>query len=236
MSFDPTYDPLREYDQAVVDKMGAQVVHPAGGKPYFVASVPGIAGEVKVNVGLPEDWYLKHQLPALNITRRAVLPAPARMLPNFRARERSSNPETPNTWNIQKDPPQAVNILYEVELVSTSEAHMNRLVQWLLGVMPTSHFGTFLTVFGTFTNYQSTGMKDKTNYRSTDGRKFVYEFDYTVEGWMVPSLACEKVPEILTVDIALETHTSRVDLHQEPPVSEAEAVEVSHILTTAPES
>jgi len=232
---DPTYDPLREYDTAVVQKLGAQVVTPAGARPYYAVAVPGISGAVHVNVGLPEDWYKNFSLPAVNVRRGAILPAPSRLLPNFRARERSTNPETPNTWNVQAVPPQPVNILYEVELAATSEAHMNRLTTYLMAAVPASHWGTFLTVFGTFTNYHGTGMRDKTDYATKDGRQFLYCFDYTVEGWFVPSLACEKVPEILSTDIALETHRSRDDLRGQTPVEETEAVEVIHIHTNAPE-
>lgn len=228
---DPTYDPLRDYDLAVVAKLGAAEV--SAPKPYYAVTVAGVQGEVRVGVGLPEDWYLDFNLPAINIRRGAMLPAPSRALPNFRARERSTNPATPNTWNIQAVPSQPVNLLYEVELAATSQTHMNHLFTYLMATLPASGWGTYLSVEGAAVNYQGTGAKDKTDYYANDGRKFVHVFYYTVEGWFTPSLACEKVPEILAVDISLETHASRADLASDPPVSAAEAHEVVHILTNA---
>lgn len=221
------YDPLREYDLAVVNKLKAVVNSTP--KPHYEAPVLGIAAPVNVYVGLPEDWFTKFDLPGINVLRKMVTPAPSRRMPNFRGIELSTNPATPNTFNIQKDLPQPVNILYDVELVAASQAHMNALVMHLLKNVPSAGFGTFLTVDGETMNYESAGMRDETNLRSRDGRQLVQCFTYRVEGWFIPSLECEKVPQILSVDIALETHRSR-NLHVTPPVAGAEADEVVHII------
>lgn len=228
----PPFDPVRPYDEALVAKLGA-VTRP--GENGLWATVAGLDAPVPVLFNGAEEWYKTFALPALGVKRHAIVAAPARRLPGFVGRELSTNPETPNTWNVQAAPPEPTNFVYSVVLAAASQAHLNRLIAHALWKLPAGGYGTVLLVDGKSIPFRQTGMRDKTQSHGTDGRLFIYAFDYTVEGWLVPSLECEKVPQILTVDIDLETHKPQARLHQNPPVPASAADEVSHIHIEAPE-
>jgi hypothetical protein len=49
------------------------------------------------------------------------------------------------------------------------------------------------------------------------GRKFRYQFDYTVDGWFTPSLECTTEAQILTVDVGVEVHDTGETLRPPPP-------------------
>jgi hypothetical protein len=137
------------------------------------------------------------------------------MLPNFRAQEVSTTEA--NTWDIQATLPQPTNFLYDVELAATSQAELNALVTYVLSNMPQAGFGMSLSVSGKDVNYHGTSARDQTNYKSKDGRFYRYCFEYTVEGWLVQSLACEQVGQVLTVKTEVDVYDPRVPLHTTPP-------------------
>lgn len=192
---------LRSYDQAFIERIGAEV---EGGE--YKVRVKNLLGQetglvVPVKFALPEEWWGKYELPGIHVRRMALLPDPSRRLPGFRGKERSES--TPNTWNIQKYPSVPINILYEVELATEKQTHMNALVEHMLVALPPEGYGSFLTVFGTVIPFRQTAFKDRTKYETKEGRKFLYNYTYTVEAWL-SSLECEKVPEVIGIDVTVE--------------------------------
>jgi hypothetical protein len=199
---------LRNYDLALVEKLGA--VLSDDGKKYTLA-VAGLPTPVELGMGLPEDWWEKFTLPGVNVARLDMLPDPSRAQPAFRAIELSSNPATPDTYNVQKDQAQPVNLLYKVELATKTLGAMNALVEHSLLKLPLHGYGTYLSVWGATIPFRSQGIKDRTNYATREGRVIRYEYTYVIEGWFIPSLECEKVPAIGGVEFILET-----DIRVEP--------------------
>lgn len=194
---------LEDYDTAFVTKLGATLDTADPQRPRYVVAVSGIASPVEVGFGLPEEWYKRYTLPGINVSRMDILPDPSRMLPRFKGKELSMNPDTPNTFNIQKEPTIPVDLLYKVELAAESAQEMNALVMHSLLKLPTQGFGTYISVFGHIIPFRSLGVKDRTDYDTTDGRVYRYEYTYVVEAWLA-SLECLKVKQILTVDLSFE--------------------------------
>jgi hypothetical protein len=202
---------LRDYDLAMVTKLGGVLT-----SGEYLAEVAGIDDTVPVLVAIPEEWTGKAQLPAINVTRMALIPDPSRFLPGFTGMELSTNPATPDTWNIQSTPSQPINLMYGVTLAAKKQLEMNALVEHCLLKLPLQGYGSVLSVFGSFIPFRSGGFKDKTDYKKSQDRVFVYQFTYVVEAWITPSLECEKVPQILSSDVTAEV----IEVHLDFPEPE----------------
>ena len=198
---------LRDYDEAMVFQFGVTAVTPAGQELHYVTPVPGITAPVPVLSGLTEQWFLGRTLPAINVRRLDMVPNLTRRLPGFKAVEFSTNPATPNTWNVQASSSEPMDFLYQVELATTSQRDLNALLEYVLTKFPPSGYQSALTLYGRQIPFRQTGFHDLTLVTDNkDGRLLRVVFTYTVEGWFV-SLACEKVPTVLrsTLGVVLNT-------------------------------
>lgn len=211
---------IRKYDEAFVTKIGAVSVP---GRGYYV-EVVGITNDAGAQVPVPvmfdlsEEWWEdrdkygvdfdgERQLVGVNVKRVDIIPDPSRFLPNFKARELSDNPDYPNTWNIQKIQPKPVTILYDVQMVSESQYHMNQLLQHMMVALPSQGFGTTLTVDNRVTPFRAQSVHSETK-ESTGKRKFVHQYTYAVEGW-VTSTECVKIKQILSVHVTFEDYDEK---------------------------
>lgn len=207
---------IRKYDLAFVTKLGATAVP---GQGYFLdAGLTKRDGSpllVPVLFDLPEEWWEDRDaygvevaagervVCGVNVKRVDIVPNPSRFLPNFKAKELSTNPDTPNTWNVQKHQSIPVTILYSVQLVSESQFHMNRLLEHTFLNMPLSGFGTVLTVDNRLIPFRVQSVRNETPDDTDGARKFLHEYTYAVDGW-VTSTECEKVKQVLSIDITVE--------------------------------
>lgn len=210
---------IRKYDESFVAKLGGVRVP---GRGYFV-EVSGIENDagalvpVPVLFDLPEEWWNQRDqygfvidgermIVGVNVKRMDIVPDPSRFLPNFKGRELSTNPDFPNTWNVQKVQSKPVSIMYEVEMVAESQYHMNMLLQHMMQALPAQGFGTVLTVNDRLMPFRAQSVHSETKDETNGPRKFVHRYTYIVEGWVV-SLECEKIKQILSIDITFEDQT-----------------------------
>lgn len=227
----PELQLFREYDAAFVARF-----HPAtvtvDGKSALRVTVPGVANPVPIGMQMPAEWYTTFGMPAISITRGLPMPAPARALPAFVGREVSGS--TANTVNLQKDPPQAVNIPYSVELIAASTADANNLTQYLLTrALPLMGFGTLVTVLGRDYPFRNTSSRDYTNYETKEGRLYRHRFEYVVEGWLF-TLDCQPTPMVLSIDMMYEAYRDSVDIQASPPPAASTADDLTHVVIAAP--
>jgi len=216
---------IRKYDLAFVEKLGAT---PVAGRGYFLQDVPGLvrrdgsALPVPVLFDLPEEWWDERDVYGvelapgervvcgINVKRMDIVMDPSRFLPNFKARELSSNPDTPNTWNIQKHQSIPVTILYNVQLVTESQVHMNKLLEHTFLKLPPEGFGTVLTVDNRLIPFRVQSVRNETPESTKGARKFLHEYTYAVDGW-VTSTECEKIKQVLSIDITVEDNEGYVN-------------------------
>jgi hypothetical protein len=202
-------DLLQEYDAAFFTKLGATQTTTPDGRPYFKVDVAGVvnnAGQpqpVSLILGMPEEWFKRYEVPGIAVRRLAVMHDPERVQPGFQGTELSVNPDTPNTWNVQAQTSVPVRLLYAVQIKTDSMQDMNLILLYVLSKLPLGNaFGTVLQVGGRWMPFESRGVMDKTDYKVTEGRQFVYEYTYSVQGWII-SLECQKVEQILTTEVTV---------------------------------
>lgn len=196
---------LRDIDQGFVNKMGATLDTTNPDRPFYKIEVEGIKKPVPLLFGFGEEWWQDYSIPAFNVTRLDILPDPGRRLPGFRAKEISENPATPNTFNIQKDPPEPVLILYQVDMVAESQTDMNAMLEHCIFKVGSQGIGTFLTVFDRVVPFRLSSVMNLSERRRErkQGRLLRWTYTYVVEAWLATT-ECIKVPQILVTDVAVE--------------------------------
>lgn len=176
---------FRDYDLALMAKLGATVTTPAlPALPYYAAAVPGITALVRIEGSLPEEWYVNYTLPGIAIVRIAEMGDPSRALPGFLPTVVSADPAHPDTIETATSRPQAINLLYQIHVAAESQVQYNALLEHLLFRLPKLGYGSALTVYGSLMAMRSTGHRDMTDDNGKGGRVFRRVEMYTVEGWM----------------------------------------------------
>lgn len=208
---------LRDYDLALVTKLGATLGTTPPALPGYTVAVDGMAAPVKLGFDLPEDWWEGFDLPGIAILRTGIVPTLERRLPGFVGQELSTNPSFPNTYNVQAQPSQPVELQYQIQLAAESVTHMNAMLTHVLFALPTSGYGTSLSLYGSVVPFRSMGFRNVTQTDTKGGRFLRWVLSYAVEGWLAP-LDCIRVPQILDGLIALEQHPTGASFT--PPVAD----------------
>lgn len=199
---------FRVYDTAFVSKLGAST---RDGERGYWLDVPGAENPVPLLFDEPEEWWIKYTLPAVNVRRVDLVPDPSRFLPGFRAYEKSES--TPNTYNRQVGSSLPITLLYEVQMAADRQHDMNALLTHTLMRLPVAGYGTTINAFGHAMPFRANSIRNmEWNRKKKDGRLFMWSYTYAVDAW-IASTQCEKVPQILQVDVTLlygEGEESRV--------------------------